>query len=155
MIAIMAARPRPWQIQLRRRFRMSKLIALAGTLLLASAGSAAQTSADHASMAGMDHRQMSPASTGGTAAEPKEPGQAAYAALGETVRILMADPTTDWSKVDVDALRRHLVDMDNVTTRAAVTTTRLANGATFRVTGEGPVVSSIQRMTGSHFAQAD
>jgi hypothetical protein len=55
----------------------------------------------------------------------------------------------------VQALRDHLVDMDNVTLRASVVATRLSNGASFRVSGEGPVVGSIQRMTRSHFAQPD
>ena len=34
------------------------------------------------------------------------------------MRILEADPTTDWSKVNIGALREHLIDMDEVTMRA-------------------------------------
>ncbi len=32
----------------------------------------------------------------------------------------MADPETDSSQVDIEALRQHLIDMDNVTLRARV-----------------------------------
>jgi hypothetical protein len=86
---------------------------------------------------------------------PTEAGQSAYAAIGEVTRIMLADPNTDWSHADVDALRNHLVDMDNVTLRAQVAETKLPNGALFHVTGEGPVIGSIQRMTQSHFAEPD
>ena len=42
-------------------------------------------------------------------------GQGAFAAIQEVVEILAADSNTDWSKVNIDALRQHLVDMNNVT----------------------------------------
>ena len=44
-----------------------------------------------------------------------QPGQGAFAAIQEIVEILAADPKTDWSKVNIDALRQHLIDMNNVT----------------------------------------
>jgi hypothetical protein len=34
------------------------------------------------------------------------------------VQILDADPKTDWSKVDFEALRQHLIDMNEVTLKA-------------------------------------
>lgn len=132
---------------------MNKFLLLTGMLLLSGTASPAQI-LDHATT---DHeRQMqADASTAQGLPQPVEPGQSAYAALGEAVRILLADPQTDWSSVDVDALRSHLIDMDNVTLRTAVSKSKLPNGAVFHVTGEGAVVGSIQRMTRSHFAQAD
>ncbi|HEX5258470.1 MAG TPA: hypothetical protein VFW35_06790 [Sphingomicrobium sp.] len=131
---------------------MNKFLLLTGMFVLSATGSSAQMM-DHATM---NHDVAAgPGSESGSAAVPVEAGQAAYAALGEAVRILLADPQTDWSAVDVDALRNHLIDMDNVTLRAAVTKSKLANGAVFHVTGEGPVIGSIQRMTRSHFAQSD
>jgi len=84
---------------------------------------------------------------------PVEPGQGAFAALGEAVEILSADPSTDWSRVNVEALRAHLVDMDNVILRARATTEKLPNGARFRVTGASDVAASIQNMTRSHFTR--
>ena len=127
---------------------MGKLVWIGGVLLLGGASVAAQV---------MDHKAMSHDASGASPAGaiPIEAGQSTYAAIGEVARIMLADPHTDWSHADIDALRNHLVDMDNVTLRAAVTTTRLPNGATFHVSGEGAVIGSIQRMTRSHFAEPD
>jgi hypothetical protein len=53
-------------------------------------------------------------------AQPSEPGQSAFAAIQEIVAILEADPATDWAKVDIEALRQHLIDMNAVTLNAEV-----------------------------------
>lgn len=42
-------------------------------------------------------------------------GNAAFDAIQEVIRQLEADPATDWSRVNLEALRSHLRDMDNVT----------------------------------------
>ena len=76
-----------------------------------------------------------------------QPGQGAFAAIQEVVEILMADPKTDWSKVNIDALRQHLIDMNNVTLAANVKNQPIDRGVRFDVTGEGPVRNSIRRMT--------
>jgi len=86
---------------------------------------------------------------GGT---PTQVGQGAFAAIQEIVQILEADPTTDWSKVDIEALRRHLIDMDNVTLRADVKSEPVDGGMRFTVSGDGPVKDSIQRMVIAHAA---
>lgn len=83
---------------------------------------------------------------------PREPGQAAFAAIQEIVEILEKDPATDWSKVDIEALRRHLIDMNNVTLAADVKSEQLADGMRFIVTGEGAVRDSIRRMVLAHAA---
>ena len=44
--------------------------------------------------------------------------QEVFGTIQEVVRILDADPTTDWSKVNIAALREHLIDMNEVTLRA-------------------------------------
>jgi hypothetical protein len=49
---------------------------------------------------------------------PTMPGEDAFGAIQEIVRILDADPNTDWSKVDLEVLRQHLIDMNEVTLRA-------------------------------------
>jgi hypothetical protein len=67
---------------------------------------------------------------------PKQPAQSAYAAIGEIVRILKADSTTDWSKVDLEALRQHLIDMDEVTMRSQVSQQPVPGGITMMVTGD-------------------
>ena len=51
-----------------------------------------------------------------------QPGQDAFGAIAEVVRTLEADPGTDWSKVDLERLRQHLIDMNEVVLRAAVKT---------------------------------
>jgi hypothetical protein len=81
-----------------------------------------------------------------------QPGQGAFAAIQEIVEILAADPKTDWSKVNIDALRQHLVDMNNVTLAANVKNEPIDGGMRFDVTGEGPVRDSIRRMMAAHAA---
>ncbi len=86
---------------------------------------------------------------------PHEPGQSAFAAIQEIVALLEADPQTDWSKVNIEALRRHLVDMDAVTLRAQVAAEPIDGGARFVVSGEGNVTGSIRRMVSAHAAAMD
>lgn len=88
----------------------------------------------------------------GCEAVPSEEGQSAYAAIAEIVRLLDADSTTDWSKVDIEALRRHLVDMDEVTMHSSATQRDTASGIIIDVTGAGETVGAIRRMMTSHMA---
>ena len=83
---------------------------------------------------------------------PTQPGQAAFATIQEIVQLLEADPATDWSKVDIEALRQHLIDMDNVTLRAVVQSTPVDGGVQFTVTGTGDVRDLIRRMVAAHAA---
>jgi len=95
-------------------------------------------------------RMMNGTQTDGSFAT--QPGQGAFAAIQEIAQILVADPKTDWSKVNIDALRQHLVDMNNVTLSANVKAVPIDGGMRFDVTGEGPVRDSIRRMTTAHAA---
>jgi hypothetical protein len=90
------------------------------------------------------------AGTGVAPTAATQTGQAAFAAIAEIVRILEADPTTEWSKVDLEALRQHLIDMDDLTLRAQVTMRPVTGGATFTVTGAGRVRDAIRRMAKEH-----
>ncbi len=81
---------------------------------------------------------------------PIETGQAAFAAIAEIVQILSEDPDTDWSKVNIQALRNHLVDMELVTTEANVRTQSEGRMVEFNVTGEGNIVDAIERMVLAH-----
>ncbi len=97
--------------------------------------------------------QSHPKPTASTdAAAPTQPGQAAFAAIQEIVQILEADPQTDWSKVDIEALRQHLIDMNNVTLAAEVKSEPVDGGMRFVVTGVGTVRASIRRMVAAHVA---
>ena len=79
-----------------------------------------------------------------------ETGQSQFAAIAEIVTVLRNDPDTDWSQVDIDALRTHLVDMDNLTTRAIVDKAVDGLSVTSTVTGDPSVALSIQRMVLAH-----
>jgi len=84
---------------------------------------------------------------------PTMPGQDAFGAIQEIVQILEADPKTDWSKVNIEALRQHLIDMNEVTLRAAVTQRDLDNGIEIVVTGEGRTADAIKRMVPTHVSE--
>ena len=86
----------------------------------------------------------------GVGSMPRQPGQGAFAAIQEIVAMLEADPATDWSKVRIDALRQHLVDMDNVTLHAAVKSVPIEGGMKFTIAGTGEVRDSIHRMVVAH-----
>lgn len=93
------------------------------------------------------HRNGMPASTG---ALPTLPGQDAFGAVQEIVGILQADPATDWSKVNLDALREHLIDMNEVAMHAAAAVERIDGGIRIAVTGTGRTLVAIQRMLPEH-----
>src|SRR5262245_55600128 len=77
-------------------------------------------------------------------------GQAAFATIREVVRILEADPKTDWSKVNIEVLRQHLIDMDEVTMRSVVDQRDIPGGFDADVTGSGRAIDAIRRMTKNH-----
>jgi hypothetical protein len=81
---------------------------------------------------------------------PVMPGQDAFGAIQEIVKILEADPKTDWSKVNLEALRQHLIDMNEVTLRAGVAAKPVDGGLEMVVTGEGRTLGAIQRMVPAH-----
>jgi hypothetical protein len=131
---------------------MPRILAL--LLCLVSGAAVAQPHMDHHTGGGpaghpMAHGQVQEAGV------PVQAGQAAFAAIQEIVDILMRDPGTDWSKVDIEALRRHLIDMDNVTLRAAAAGEAVPGGMRYTVTGEGAVRDSIRRMVTAHAATMD
>ena len=81
---------------------------------------------------------------------PSMPGQEAFGTIQEIVRILEANPATDWPKVNIGALREHLIDMDEVTMRAKAIERALTNGVEITVTGEGRTLGAIKRMIPAH-----
>ena len=132
--------------------------ALAGAaLLLASGYALAQTALQNtpamqneipADMAAM-HAQMMQQQAG-LPGQPTLPGQDAFGAIQEIVRILEADPNTDWSKVNLEALRRHLIDMNEVTLKAEAAPKPIDGGLEIAVTGTGATIGAIQRMVPAH-----
>lgn len=98
----------------------------------------------HEGMSG--HGQMHGQQSGA----PTMPGQDAFGAIQEIVQALQSDPKTDWSKVNIEALRQHLIDMNEVTLHAAATPRAFDNGIEFTVTGEGRTLEAIKRMVPAH-----
>lgn len=88
-------------------------------------------------------------------ATPTLPGQDAFGAVQEIVRILEADPRTDWSKVDLEALRQHLIDMNEVTLKAQAAAKPIEGGVEIAVTGDGRTLLAIQRMVPAHARELD
>lgn len=103
----------------------------------------------------MMHQQMVPGSQTSDTATPTMPGQDAFGAIQEIVGILEADPKTDWSKVNLEALRQHLIDMSEVTLKAGAVTKPIDGGIEVTVTGTGPTVEAIQRMVPAQAQQVD
>ena len=99
----------------------------------------------HGGMSG--HGQMHGRQSSGT---PTMPGQDAFGAIQEVVQALQSDPKTDWSKVNIEALRQHLIDMNEVTLHATATPRAFDNGIEFTVTGEGRTLEAIKRMVPAH-----
>jgi hypothetical protein len=110
-------------------------IALAFALLMAGAAPAQ----DHGAMMAED-------------GVPSETGQATFAAIQEIVALLEANPATDWAKVDIEALRQHLIDMNNVTLGAVVEAAEMKGSVQFSVSGDGSVRESVRRMVMAHAA---
>jgi predicted RNA binding protein YcfA (HicA-like mRNA interferase family) len=92
---------------------------------------------------------------GSASTVPAMPGQEAFGTIQEIVRILEADPTTDWSKVDIKSLREHLIDMHEVTMQAAASERALGNGVEIVVTGEGRTLEAIKHMLPAHVHELD
>lgn len=83
-------------------------------------------------------------------ADVGETGQAQFASIAEIVTVLRDDASTDWARVDIQALRDHLVDMDKVTTRSVVTVEEADAHVIFTISGDVEVAHSIQKMVSAH-----
>lgn len=85
---------------------------------------------------------------------PTMSGQDAFGAIAE-VRILEADPATDWSRVDLERLRQHLIDMNQVVLRSAVRQAPVPGGLVMDVTGAGRTEQAIRAMVVPHASELD
>lgn len=82
-----------------------------------------------------------------------EPGQGAFASLSEIIMVLEADPETDWSQVNLGALRDHLVDMDRLVTHTTVKELELTNGVRALASGDADTIATLRRMVPAHAAE--
>lgn len=123
----------------------SKVLARAIAPLAIAA--ATPLAAQHADHAGHTEHGMSGAET---AELPSEPGDDAFAAISEIVTMLSADPETDWSRVDIDGLREHLVDMNVLVLEASVRSEPLPDGLRMRIGTAGRPGEAASRMVPAH-----
>lgn len=86
---------------------------------------------------------------------PRQPGQDAFGAIAEVVRLLEADPNTDWSTVDLERLRQHLIDMHEVVVRSDVKSNPVSGGLVMDVTGVARTERAIRAMVVPHAAELD
>ena len=86
---------------------------------------------------------------------PQEAGQSAFAATAEIVALLSNDPETDWSQVDIAALRLHLVDMNALFLQADVSASQVTDGWRFQVSGSGQTLRAVQAMVPAHALELD
>lgn len=130
--------------------KLSLTIAMLAALTAVPATAKENTEMDH-SQHTMNHSQH--AAPGSHL--PKEFGQAGFAAIAEIVALLSKDPKTDWSKVNINGLREHLLMMNQLVMGATVEEQAITNGRRFTVTGSEKVLSAIQTMVPAHAAELD
>ena len=132
---------------------------LSAAMLAYSAGSALSQQPPTAGNAVHEHGQMSEnmqqnhekmmqmhgSGMAGTSM-PTLPGQDAFGAVQEIVQLLEADPKTDWSKVDLEALRQHLIDMNELTLKATAVAKSIDGGVEITVTGSDRTLIAFQHM---------
>lgn len=120
--------------------------------LFASSGDALAQDMSRQHVPGMSHAERAFDGDSGRAGIV-EGGQSAFSAIQEIVEQVMADPATDWRRVDIESLRQHLIDMDNVTLRASVAMRQIEGGIRFEATSdEAAVIASIRAMVPAHVA---
>ena len=86
---------------------------------------------------------------------PTSPGQDAFGAIAEVVRLLEADPGTDWSRVDLERLRQHLIVMNEVVLRSDVRSSPIPGGLAMEVTGASRTERAIRAMIAPHAVELD
>ena len=100
---------------------MTVLKIILPVLLLSSSVSYAENS-----HSGMDHNNHNMHQSSATLTEA---GNDAFGTIQEVINKLNADPNTDWSKVNIEALRQHLLDMNDMTLHVEVVSqTSINNG---------------------------
>ncbi len=92
------------------------------------------------------------ATTTPSATPLKEAGNAIFGTLQETIKMLDANPETDWEKVDLEGLRQHLIDMENFTSGVDVLSNeKIAKGSKIVIRAKSKVAhDSLSRALKAH-----
>ncbi|WGH78604.1 hypothetical protein [Jannaschia ovalis] len=120
---------------------------LATTIATFDAAVATPLAAQHADHSGHAGHVMA---VPGASDVPSEPGDGSFAAIIEIVAMLSADPDTDWTRVDIDGLREHLVDMNQLIVGASVRSEPLPDGLRMRIGTSGRPGVAASRMVPAH-----
>jgi hypothetical protein len=115
----------------------------------------ARPPSEHQSEHQMGHHMHGHHGTADAAGAPTLPGQDAFGAIAEVVRLLEADPATDWSRVDLERLRQHLIDMNEVVLRAEVKASQVPGGLAMDITGAPRTARAIRAMVAPHAVELD
>jgi len=81
---------------------------------------------------------------------PVMPWQEAFGTIQEIINILDSDPKTDWESVSIDNLRKHLIDMNELTMYSSVKRENVTNGLKMTVTWTWRTLDAINSMVPSH-----
>lgn len=103
----------------------------------------------------MGHHMPGHHTTAPAAGAPTLPGQDAFGAIAEVVRLLEADPGTDWSRVDLERLRQHLIDMNEMVLRSEVKSSSVPGGLAMEITGAARTEQAIRAMVAPHAVELD
>ena len=131
------------------RDRLLPVLVLTTLLAMSAAWAAAPAPAAPLHDGGMGQSMMM---TMSRATPLTEPGNGAFGAIQEAVRALQADPHTDWSRVNLEVLREHLVDMRNMTLDVTVHAQKpIPDGVEIRVSGNTAAAdASLGRVLAEH-----
>jgi hypothetical protein len=104
--------------------------------------------------ANMNHAAMMGNNTAATPVILTESGTDPFATLQEVITALEANPGTNWEKVNIEALRLHLVEMQDMTINVDVKQQYIDNGFQAVVTPTtNRAVKSLTRVLSGHPAQ--
>ena len=108
----------------------------------------------HMHHANMNHAAMMGHNTAPTQVKLTESGTDPFATLQEVITALEANPDTNWEKVNIEALRLHLVEMQDMTINVDVKQQYIDNGFQAVVTPTiNRAVKSLTRVLSGHPAQ--
>ena len=108
----------------------------------------------HMHHANMNHAAMMRHNTAPTQVKLTESGTDPFATLQEVIAVLESNPNTNWEKVNIEALRLHLVEMQDMTINVDVKQQYIDNGFQAVVTPTtNRAVKSLTRVLSGHPAQ--
>lgn len=127
---------------------LPRLLLIAGITIGGHTAVAQESHAGHA----MNEHDMQHVSQQTQTNQPQE-GLTVFGTVQQIVAQLEADPSTDWSQIDIPSLQQHLVDMEFLSLFTSVESRDVRDGAEFTIRGEGRALEAIHRMVPMHAQQ--